>query len=668
MSNQVLAPCLRALGKRSIVSRASVASLASSTRAASTTTPTSGGGQASSSKSPSTRVLGKPPGFFNPSHPPSSRPRKWPTTPESAELRVLLLRPSSPSNAIYDAYLRLVTNPLHTPLPQPMHQLVLRRVVPPTSSVRLPNFSQQPDSFVIRQEGRLREVVFHMRAAGVEPTIADYHFVLEQMAALGHQRAAYNVYLELVKTGHKPTERTIALTLLALVRRHKMRIFDDHLSAVVAESHGIGERLLGDLLALQNDLKAAPISPMCFDLACRVFKITGSLDKFLAILKSGYGVDVMQPDHRPIEFVERIQANQVRMAASGANEPRQYLQGIPKFSTHTLNTMLDMLGRSRKVREMVSMFEVLTSPLPPTARADAYQYDTWEDDEPEGTSSQSGTSHRARVSDYVPSATPNTASMSFMIKHTVDSYKFDLCKHYLLLAIHLDRQSDKQLRRQLRAALHARQVHADVPATTGAAPFVPPKVDIPRVSVTYEMFTKVWGLANQKAHMRTLRGLVRTVRWLIRRKRRDISVYRAVLEAVPTLAAPRVPNDAANAGWEDDREDGVNGEIPSWLQALVEEQPRPRREFSLASHLALLETETDKLDHFLAYGIRGVEHSSQRIKAELARKKVRKVEKVAAKATEDAEAEEKLKAKKKGKRKEKAEEALSEAEGLLAGA
>lgn len=507
-----------------------------------------------------------------------------------------------------------------------------------------------------------------MRSAGVEPTITDYHFVLEQMAALGHQRAAYNVYLELVKAGHKPTERTIALTLLALVRRHKMRIFDDHLNAVVAESHGIGDRLMGDLLSLQNDPNAAPISPMCFDLACRVFKITGDLNKFLAMLKTGYGVDIMQLDHRPIEFVQRIQANQARLTASRTNIPHQYLQGIPKFSTHTLNTTLDMLGRSGRVREMVSAFEVLTNPLPANARADAYQYDTWEDDEPEGASSQSGTSLRSQLSDYVPSATPNTTSMAFMIKHTVDSYKFDLCKHYLLLAIHLDRKSDRRLRRQLRAALRARRSYLEAPATAGAAPFVAPRVDVPHVSVTYEMFTKVWGLANQKAHMRTLRGLVRTVRRLIRRKRRDISVYRAVLEAVPTLAAPRIPNDAAHVEREDDREGGVNGEIPSWLQALVEEQPPVRREFSLASHVALLETEADKLDHFLAYGIRGVEHSSQRIKAELARKKVRKVEKVAAKATEEAEAEEKLKAKKKGKRKEKSEEALSEAEGMIAGA
>ncbi|KAJ1311718.1 hypothetical protein OPQ81_010189 [Rhizoctonia solani] len=514
-----------------------------------------------------------------------------------------------------------------------MHQVVLRRSVYPVHNIKLPDFSLQPDPFVVRQETRLREVIFQMRADGSEPTLADYHFVLEQMAAMGHQRGAYNVYLEIIKSGLKITERTIALTLLALVRRHKMRIYDDHIGTVAAESYGIAERLIGDLLTLQKE-PTEPISPMCLDLACRAFKITGSLDRFTAMLRTFYGVDISQPDHLPLEFVERVQAVQKAIANNEIGVPLFPIPSIPKFSTHTLNTTLDMLGRSGKVLEMVSAFEVLTNPLPASSRRDTYQYDTWEDDEPEKDSSKSNsTSPRNWLANYVPSASPNTASLGFVIKHTVDSAKFDLCKHYLLLAIHLDKVCDYNLRQQLRAVLRARQEHAAAarlesqskpklpPSPGGVLPYVDPPIDIPRVAVSYEMFTKVWGLANQKAHMRSLRGLVRTVRRVIRKKRNDIRVYNMVLEAVPSLAAP-----VSETQSEQESEELADGEIPIWIQNMLDEPAShsKSRQFSLAAHVTMLEAETHKLENFLEHGIRGRDHTSTRIQAEMERKQKRR--------------------------------------------
>ncbi|CUA77560.1 hypothetical protein RSOLAG22IIIB_02576 [Rhizoctonia solani] len=480
-----------------------------------------------------------------------------------------------------------------------MHQVVLRRCVHPTHKIKLPDFSLQPDRFVIRQETRLREVIFQMRADGSEPTLADYHFVLEQMAAMGHQRGAYNVYMEITKSRHKVTERTIALALLALARRHKMRIYDDHVGAVVAESYGIADRLVGDLLALQQD-PTEPISPMCLDLACRAFKITGSLDKFTAMLKVGYGVDISQPDHLPLEFVERVQAIQKAMTNKDARVRLFPVPEIPKFSTHTLNTTLDMLGRSGKPLQMVSAFEVLTNPLPASTRRDGYQYDTWEDDEPE-----KGLSDSAPTSSEI-------------------GWPTIVC--------------DYNLRQQLRAVLRSRREHAaaaqlerskpKLPPPDDALPHVDPPVNIPRVAVSYEMFTKVWGLANQKAHMRSLRGLVRTVLRVIRRKRDDIHVYDMVLKAVPSLTAPV----SVQARGEEELEQLIDGEIPTWIQNMLDERdriPKPRQ-FSLAAHVAMLKEETDKLEKFLKHGIRGRDHTSTRIEAEMERKRKRREEAIRA--------------------------------------
>ncbi|CAE7105947.1 unnamed protein product [Rhizoctonia solani] len=640
MSHQVLKSYVRVLGKRPVVPRGRTSAIANPTRSASTalTDQPEAPPQPSSSTAPRLSFsIGSE--FFNSSRSSPLSSRRWPTTPESAELRILLLRPSSSINAIYDAYLRLMNNTFHLPLPRTMHQVVLRRCVWPIHRIKMPNFSLQPDPFVVRQETRLREAIFQMRADGSEPTMADYHFVLEQMAAMGHQRGAYNVYLEIVKSGHQVTERIIALTLLALVRRHKMRIYDDHIASVVSESYGITERLIGDILTLQKNL-TEPISPMCLDLACRAFKITGSLDKFTSMLKMGYGVDISQPDHLPLEFVERTQAIQKAMASKATGAPLFPVPEIPKFSTHTLNTTLDMLGRSGKPLQMVAAFEVLTNPLPASTRRDSYQYDIWEDDEPERDSPNSAsTSPRNWLANYVPSAAPNTTSLAFMIKHTVNFAKFDLCKHYLLLAIHLDRVCDYNLRQQLRAVLRARREHTaaakleygskpKLPPSPSGSPYVDPPIDIPRVAVSYEMFTKVWGLANRKAHMRSMRGLVRTVRRVIRRKRNDIHVYGMVLKAVPSLAAP--VSDQTQG--DEELEELIDGEIPQWIQNMLDgrdQLPRPRR-FSLAAHVAMLEEETEKLENFLKHGIRGRDHTSARIDAELERKQKRREEAIKA--------------------------------------
>ncbi|QRW18891.1 Fungal specific transcription factor domain [Rhizoctonia solani] len=622
MSNQVLNTCARALGKRPTVPRGRIAALSSPVRLTSTTptNPPEVSSQASSSTAPRLS-FGIGSGFFNSSRSSFQLSRTWPTTPESAELRVLLLRRDSTVNAIYDAYLRLMNNPFHLPLPRTMHQPTARPICHSTRNS--PSRSHIPDaSRRIRTD--TSRLPFRVGADG----------------SYGSPAGAYNVYLEIVKSDHKVTERTIALALLALVRRHKMWIFDDHVAAVTGEAYGIAERLVGDLLALQKDL-TEPISPMCLDLACRSFKITGSLEKFMEMLKRGYGIDISQPDHLPVEFVERVQAIQKAIANKGGGAPLFPVPDIPKFSTHTLNTTLDMLGRSGKVREMVSAFEVLTTPLPANARRDRYQYDTWEDDEPEKASSNpASTSPRNWLANYVPSASPNTASLSFMIKHTVNFAKFDLCKHYLLLAIYLDRVSDYNLRQQLRSVLRARQEDTAAaelelnskpklpPSPNDTIPYVDPPIDIPRVAVSYEMFTKVWGLANQKAHMRTLRGLVRTVRRVIRRKRNDIYVYNMVLKAVPSLAAP-IP---ALPEMDSEVEELAESEIPTWIHNMLKEREqssRPRR-FSLAAHTEMLEKETEKLESFLSHSVRGRDHTSARIQAEMERKQKRREEAIRA--------------------------------------
>ncbi|QRW04942.1 Fungal specific transcription factor domain [Ceratobasidium sp. AG-Ba] len=371
------------------------------------------------------------------------------------------------------------------------------------------------------------------------------------------------------------------------------------MGAVMAESHGIADRLLGDLLRLQSDKSASPISSMTLDLACRVFKITGNLEKFLALLKSGYGVDVLQPDYRPLEFAEQMQ---IRASSSGTRP------SIPRFSTHTLNTTLDMLGRSGKIQEMVATFEVITNPLPAIR--------CLEDDEPESRADSNSHSSN-RLSEYVPSATPNTTSLSFMIKHTVDFARFDFCKHYLLLAIHLDRQSDTHLRQQLRVALKARREYAaaaeleaksNLPTTYTLPPsYSDPPVDSPRVSVTYEMFTKA-----------------------------KATRHRGLQDRYQSSSKPRSLVSSQSTVENGEEEEGIDGEMPPWANEMIEKRPPQRRSFNLVAHVALLEAETEKLDHFLLYGIRGVEHSSARIKAEETRKKEKKVEQ-AARVAQEAE-------------------------------
>ncbi|KAJ1311717.1 hypothetical protein OPQ81_010189 [Rhizoctonia solani] len=94
-----------------------------------------------------------------------------------------------------------------------------------------------------------------------------------------------------------------------------------------------------------------------------------------------------------------------------------------------------------------------------------------------------------------------------------------------------------------------------------------------------------------------------------------------VLEAVPSLAAP-----VSETQSEQESEELADGEIPIWIQNMLDEPAShsKSRQFSLAAHVTMLEAETHKLENFLEHGIRGRDHTSTRIQAEMERKQKRR--------------------------------------------
>ena len=79
-------------------------------------------------------------------------------------------------------------------LPLEIHQQVLRRCVPPATTVREAMIRRMEAGRPPRRqhvyESRLKSIMRHIRMAGYQPDLDDYHFILEQFAAVGHHSGA----------------------------------------------------------------------------------------------------------------------------------------------------------------------------------------------------------------------------------------------------------------------------------------------------------------------------------------------------------------------------------------------------------------------------------------------------------------------------------------------
>ncbi|KAG5221047.1 FAD-binding monooxygenase [Salix suchowensis] len=121
------------------------------------------------------------------------------------ELLNSLNRVSSASR-VWAHYVGLLNVLRNEKLPVEVHQEVLRKCTPKTAEVRLAAARRSALDARLKfphlQEGRFRTVIRNIRAMGETPALQDYHFILEQFAAVGHYREPWRYTRSCRWSGH----------------------------------------------------------------------------------------------------------------------------------------------------------------------------------------------------------------------------------------------------------------------------------------------------------------------------------------------------------------------------------------------------------------------------------------------------------------------------------
>ncbi|KAK0498401.1 hypothetical protein EDD18DRAFT_1103965 [Armillaria luteobubalina] len=174
---------------------------------------------------------------------------------------------------------------------------------------------------------------------------------------------------------------------------------------------------------------------------------------------------------------------------------------LPKpvnFTTAALNNIIDMLGQTGNVSKIVQAFEVLTVPIPRSAQFMASSFD---DDDDWGVSSPS-----PEPSYHYPHASPNTTTYNLLIRHVSKAGHAILARHYLLQAIHLEREVAYQTRIEvLKKPLH--QARA------------------PHFAINKGTILPVFGLSNRDKNVGLMRWVHSKMPNLLKRKRAELVFF-----------------------------------------------------------------------------------------------------------------------------------------------
>ena len=500
---------------------------------------------------------------------------------EQLENMVLVWRSRRWSPArVWGQYLDVVHAVRVENIPLRIHQQVLRLSVPTTSQLRETTaINMRARTLDFRRphvlEARLQTTIRNIKAAGFQPTIGEYHFVLSQFAAVGHHVGAYQVLQELASSDIPLEPKTFGLVLQSLAHRLTLPCPKWRRKKLVQET----TQICRDIVSKMRERNVV-ISTANLDLAVRVLKETADEEGFSLLMKMSYGIDLDFPDRVPVEQFQR--------ETSGLLPPEPQ-----PFSTAALNTTIDMLGRFGNVPKLVQTFEILTQPLP--SQAGLYYSRSFEDeDEDYGISSPATTKLG-----IVPHASPNTSSYNFLIKHLARAGHGPLARHYLMAAYRLDREADRALRSQL------------INLPDG-------EVLAPHFAVNRGTMIGVFGLANRNKDMELMRWVGWVARQTARRKRNDTKYYSAVADSLPvTTVTPSTPPNSKSKS----RPDSPAGIFTVDLDNTPSiPSPAPKKLFDIHLHLNLLRRDAEEISQ-LAKVIEAVlSRSTQRVKERLGRR------------------------------------------------
>lgn len=492
-------------------------------------------------------------------------------------------------------------------LPVEIHQEVLRKCTPSTAAVRVAAGKRIEEGQMPRNphvyEGRFQTIIQNIRSLGQTPTLDDYHFILEQFAAVGHHTGAIQVYKELIHLAIEPRAKTFGLCLQAIAHRLSLPCLEVSRPRLLRQVQKMTAELLADMQRFK-----LPLVSVNLDLAIRV--LSESLDEkgLEALLKLAYGLDLKNLDRAPIlDDSFKTAAVGTGIFAISAPQP---------FSTAALNTTIDMLGRLGNVSKMVQAFEVLTQPLPP--QASRYFSSTFDDDDDFGISQEPPPTPMFTF----PHAEPNTTTYNILLRHASRCGHSVFARHYLLQAMRLDRDTNTRLRHEL----------SPNPKYGPGKPIE--EVLAPHFSINRDAVLSVFGESNRHKDMALMRWLFYKLPKILRRKKNDILFYTkyrdALLEALQDVEASdddETPSSARPSPILSERPSPTAQKPPPIENALDVDfdappviKPSPVKYFDINLHIRLLERDHKQITMFSGRVRDVLGRSTQRIKERLGRR------------------------------------------------
>ncbi|KAF8640152.1 hypothetical protein AX17_001388 [Amanita inopinata Kibby_2008] len=409
------------------------------------------------------------------------------------DLRYSLSIIGNPSR-VWSHYTNLLNYLGHEELPLEIHQQVLRKCTPSSAELRFAAarrliVGNRPVTPHIH-EGRFQTVVRAIRAMGAAPDLEDYHFILEQFAAVGHHVGVMHVYRELLFLGLEPKPKTFGLCFQAIAHRLTLPVLEVNHARLISQTKKMTADLLSDMQKYH-----VPFTSVNLDLCVRIMKETLDREGFDSLMKWGYGIDLSNPDRAPLEYMDIGDGDRkVKLGQQNIDIPT--LPAPLPFSTAALNTTIDMLGRFGGVSKLVQAFEVLTQPLP---QASQHFFSSFDDDD-------FGVSVPASPPFTPPYAKPNTTTFSMLIRHLCRAGHAILARHYLLQVMDLDKLSKVNLR----AAVTSKSLD---------------KVTAPRIAINRGTLLPVFGTSNRDKNVGLMRWLNTKLPRIIRKKRAELIYF-----------------------------------------------------------------------------------------------------------------------------------------------
>ncbi|KZT06288.1 uncharacterized protein LAESUDRAFT_812885 [Laetiporus sulphureus 93-53] len=427
-----------------------------------------------------------------------SDPRDAVVASKLADLKRILTITSSGPSRVWGCYVDLLNFLGNEKLPLEVHRSVLRKCTPSARKLRTTALQFAPGTRRIPGvhpfEARFQAIIRSIRASNQVPDIEDYHFVLDQFAAVGHHLGAMKVLAEITDVGLQKVPKTYGLCLQALCHRLTLPCPQELRQHVVKEV----TRLCVDILN-EMSMHNVHITSANMDLVIRVFAATVDEEGFRKLLTYAYGVDPSFPDRPPLEYWDKGQDTSMNLPVEGVSFP--LLSPLP-LSTEALNVVLDFYGQRESISKMVQMFEVLTTPLPPHSLTTSPPFDE-EDEDDYGISNP-------RVSSYQPPhVQPSTTTFLLLLKWASRAGYSHLSRHYMLHAIRYEEDADRQLRMDC-----ARKPRSELVRH--------------RVGINRSIMVAVFGVANREKNVQLMRRVLDKATLVIKMKEGHIKYYAKV--------------------------------------------------------------------------------------------------------------------------------------------